>query len=93
MYTTCMCGRRKNPHAIRHFSFQRGFSVKVWAGIVDDYVIEPYVIRGPLDGGQNADFHEETLPLLFENVPLHVRESMWFQHDGAPPNFARRVRN
>jgi hypothetical protein len=22
-----------------------------------------------------------------------VRESMWFQHDGAPPHFASRVRN
>jgi hypothetical protein len=56
-----------------------------WAGIVDEFIIGPYVIRDGPDLAQFADFLEETLPLLLENEPLHMRESMWFQHDGALP--------
>ena len=29
---------------------------------------------------------------VLEDVPLHVRRNMWFQHDGAPPHFTRAVR-
>ena len=27
-----------------------------------------------------------------EDMPLHVRQNMWFQHDDAPPHFTRAVR-
>ncbi|KAJ4444490.1 hypothetical protein ANN_06282 [Periplaneta americana] len=30
---------------------------------------------------------------LLENIPVNIRERIWFQHDGAPPHFDRRVRN
>lgn len=40
-----------------------------------------------------ADFLEQKLPLLLENVPVHMRKSVWFFHDGAPPLLARRLRN
>jgi hypothetical protein len=56
----------ENLHATRHSSFQHRFSVNIWAGIVDDYVIQDC-----LGGAQYSDFPEETLPLLLENVPLH----------------------
>ncbi|XP_036149084.1 uncharacterized protein LOC118647750 [Monomorium pharaonis] len=32
------------------------------------------------------------LPPLLEDIPLHVRGNMIFQHDGAPAHFSRRVR-
>ena len=32
------------------------------------------------------------LPEMLENVPLQVRQRLWFQHDGAPAHFARDVR-
>ena len=35
----------------------------------------------------------EHVPHRFlEYVPLHVRQNIWFQHDGAPPHFTRAVR-
>ncbi|KAJ4433896.1 hypothetical protein ANN_16209 [Periplaneta americana] len=30
---------------------------------------------------------------LLENIPLNIRERIWFQHDGVPPHFDRRARN
>ena len=35
---------------------------------------------------------EHVLHGLLEDVPLNVRQNMWFQHDGAPPHFTRAVR-
>jgi hypothetical protein len=42
---------------------------------------------------QYADFLEEMLPLLLENVPPHVCKSMWYQDNGVPPHFASQVHN
>lgn len=32
------------------------------------------------------------MPVLLEDVPLRARETLIFQHDGAPPHYTRRVR-
>ncbi|PSN41891.1 hypothetical protein C0J52_19822 [Blattella germanica] len=37
-------------------------------------------------------FLEVHLSTLLEDVPLHIRRRMWFQHDGAPSHFADPVR-
>ncbi|KAK3888480.1 hypothetical protein Pcinc_007462 [Petrolisthes cinctipes] len=37
-------------------------------------------------------FLDETLPVLFEEVPLDVRRRMWFMHDGAPSHFSLTAR-
>ena len=34
-----------------------------------------------------ANFLQNVLPQLMEDVPLHVRMNMWMQHDGAPPHY------
>ncbi|KAJ8870558.1 hypothetical protein PR048_029581 [Dryococelus australis] len=31
---------------------------------------------------------ENVLPWFLKNVPLHMHQNMWFQHDGAPPHFS-----
>ncbi|KAJ4428721.1 hypothetical protein ANN_25714 [Periplaneta americana] len=49
----------------------------------------PYSLRG----GNYFVFLRDVLPELLENIPLNIRERIWFQHDGAPPHFDRRVRN
>jgi hypothetical protein len=67
-------------------SFQHRCSVNCWAGIVDDYIIRPYVIQDSLSGVHYTNFLEEMLPLLLKNVPLHVSKGMWFH--GSPPHFA-----
>ena len=34
----------------------------------------------------------DILPEMLENIPLQVRQQLWFQHDGAPSHFALDVR-
>ena len=34
----------------------------------------------------------DILPEMLENVPLQVRQRLWFQHDGDPAHFALDVR-
>jgi len=82
----------ENPHAIFPTRHQQRWSVNVWAGIVDDYLIGPYLLPERLTGPIYRRFLEEVLPELLENVPLNVRHQMWFQHDGAPTHFAVQVR-
>ena len=37
-------------------------------------------------------FIGDILPEMLENVPLQVRQRLWFQHDGAPAHFVLDVR-
>ena len=42
--------------------------------------------------GNYIIFIHDILPEMLENVPLQVRQRLWFQHDGAPAHFALDVR-
>ena len=83
----------ENPHAIFVKSYQHKFSVNIWAGIVGDFILGPVLLPQRLNGDIYLAFHENVLPLYLEDVPLAIRNDMWFQHDGAPPHFALPVRH
>lgn len=83
---------QENPHATVETRFQHNFSVNVWAGIIDDYLIGPYFLPQRLNGETYCHFLINELPALLEEVPLAIRQNMWFMHDGAPPHFALNVR-
>ena len=38
-------------------------------------------------------FLRDNLPDLLEDFPLNIRQNIWFQHDGAPPHYSRRIRH
>lgn len=59
-------------------------SVSVWAGILDDIIIGPHIFLSPINASSYLNFLQETLPDLLDDVPLDVRGSMYFQHDGKP---------
>ena len=82
----------ENPHATVMTNHQRRFAVNIWAGIVGDYLLGPYMLPPRLRWPMYRLFLEVHLPMLLEDVPLHIRRRMWFQHDGAPPHFADPVR-
>lgn len=82
-----------NPRSCKPRAAQQRFSVNVWAGIIGDYLIGPYLLPSRLDGEKYRIFLKEVLPKLLENVPTSVRRAMWFQHDGAPAHYAQDVRN
>lgn len=83
----------ENPHAMVQTNFQHRFSLNMWAGIVDERLIGPFILPDRMDGHQYLEFLQNDLPLLLEDVPLAVRARMWFLHDGAPPHFRLEVRN
>ena len=82
----------ENPHAIIERGFQDRFSLNVWAGIVEDHLIGPHFLPNRLSGEMYLNFLRNHLPLLLEDVPLQVRNSMWLLQDGAPPHFSIEVR-
>jgi hypothetical protein len=47
---------RDNPHAIRERGYQFRFSVSVWAGIVGDIVMGPYLLPDRLTAQRYRDF-------------------------------------
>ena len=42
--------------------------------------------------GNYIIFIRDILPEMLENVPLQVRQRLWFQHNGTPVHFALDVR-
>lgn len=82
----------ENPYAIVESNHQEQFSLNVWAGIIDDYLIGPFFLPRRLDGQSYLHFLEEDLPPMLEDLPILLRNQMWLMHDGAPPHFSLRVR-
>ena len=78
----------ENPRWMRTVPFLHPWSVDYWCGIVGDHVIGPYSFEGRLTGQVYANFLQNVLTRLMEDAPLHVRMSMWMQHDDAPPYYA-----
>lgn len=81
----------QNPHNVIVGNHQRRFSVNIWCGLLNNHLIGPHFIEGYLTADYYRNFLEESLPEYMENVPLEARRGMFFQHDGAPPHFGRRV--
>jgi hypothetical protein len=48
-----------------------------------------YCLHDRLADQQHRDFLETVLPGLLEDVPLDVRQNLWFQRDGAPAHCVR----
>ena len=82
----------ENPHEIRQSNHQQQFSLNVWAGIVGDCLIGPFIFPQNLNGDTYLDFLQNHLPELLEDVPLNIRQNLYFMHDGAPPHFRKTVR-
>lgn len=81
-----------NPHWLREVQHQGHWSLNVWCGILGGTIIGPYFFDQPLNGAAFLDFLENQLPILLEDVPLQLRQNMFFQLDGCPAHFSRNVR-
>jgi hypothetical protein len=69
---------RDNPHTIRERGYQVRFSVCVWAGISWDIVMSPHLLPDRLTAQRYRDFLETVLPELLEDMPLAMRQRLWF---------------
>jgi len=59
---------RDNPHGTVGSNFQHLFAINVWCG-----VIGPYIFPQCLTGDIYANFLQDELPALSENVPLQTQ--------------------
>lgn len=82
----------ENPHQTVIRSHQYGFSINVWAGIIDNYLIGPFRLPNRLTGALYRNFLENDLNTLLEDVPLAIIGRMYYMHDGAPAHFSRVAR-
>lgn len=82
-----------NPHWYRSVDRQHRWSLIVWCGIVNGYLIGPYFFNGNVNTNTYLELIRDRLPEMLEDVDLETRRRLWFQQDGAPAHFARQVRN
>lgn len=83
---------RENPHRTRANSSQYKFSVNVWAGIISNYIVGPFIFETSLNSNIYLNFLNQELGNFMDDIPLLNRTNMYFQHDGAPPHYAINVK-
>lgn len=81
----------ENPHWFREVDHQQRWSLIVWCGIVNGYLIWPHFFEGNVNSARYLHFLRHELPDLLANVDLQTRQRMWFQQDGAPAHRSRIV--
>ena len=81
-----------NPCFALVATHQKRFSINMGAGIVQDQLLETYLLPPHLNGQCHLRFIQDLLPRLLETVALVVRERMWLQLDRAPSHFDVEVR-
>lgn len=67
--------------------------VNFWASLFHNQFIGPYVLPDRVNSENFLEFLETSFPELMEDVPINLRHNMWFQLDGCPAHYGRRVRN
>lgn len=82
----------ENPHGVFIRSHQERFSINVWAGIIGSHLVGPYLLPNRLTSDGYTNFLNTVLVDLLEDIPILIRQRMWFQHDGAPAHSSRVVR-
>lgn len=65
------------------FIFIDSFSVNVWCGIIDKYLVGPYFFDETLTTNLYLTFLQNNFNDLLENVPLNTRQNLWFHQDDA----------
>ena len=81
----------ENPHLVLERHFQHEFKINVWCGIIDNNLLGPFELPPNLNGALYLDFLNTQLPTFFDDLPLGIRQNMWFMQDGAPAHFSRPV--
>lgn len=82
-----------NPHWKLELHTQHQSKVNVWAGILNNTLIGPFIIEGNLNAVMYEDMlRNEIVPATRAIVGEDI-ENTWFQQDGAAPHYARNVRN
>jgi len=65
--------------------------VNVWAGVVNDFLIGPYLLSRWLCAQIYLVFLEEKLSEMLEEILLSIRRNMWFQDNRAVAHIVHQV--
>lgn len=74
----------ENPNFVIECRDQYSFKTNVLCGIVNNYLLGPFCFRENLKSGQYLEFLNTELTDFLDELPLNIRENLWFQLDGAP---------
>jgi len=88
----CRYWAQENPHWFREIDHQHVWKVNVWCGIIGKHVVGPHIFEENVNGIRYANFIENDLPPLLENILLQLRLNMFFQQDGCPAHTSRVAR-
>lgn len=84
-----------NPSIVRYWSTasqhralplrtQYPQKLNVWAGILGDHIIGPFILDGNLNGERYVELlRNNVVPAVLQLPGIH-RHRLWFQHDGCP---------
>ena len=66
--------------------------MNIWCGVIPGYFSGPFELPSNLNGPIYLNFLEEHFNELLEDVPLVIRQNMWFMQDEAQPQYSLLVR-
>jgi len=64
----------------------------VWLGVIGDQLTGPYIFPQRPIGDIYANFLQDELPAILDNISLQIRRQIYYQHDGVQPHFSQVVR-
>ncbi|GFV06781.1 DUF4817 domain-containing protein [Trichonephila clavipes] len=82
-----------NSQASRSQKHQKRWSLNVWAGILADCLLGPYLLPERLSEQSYLVVLNEVLTKFLDGIPLAAIHGLWFQRDGAPAHFCAHVRD
>lgn len=82
----------ENPEGNRQGRPQVRFDINVWAGILGDRILGPFLFEGHLTAEQYLHFLNNEFQNFLMDIPLADLPHLWFQQDGAPAHNSRIVR-
>lgn len=82
---------RKNQHLVRNVRTQYPEKLNVWAGILGDNIIGPFVVDGNLNGVKYLDLLRTRIIPAVRRLNVDF-DAIWFMQDGCPAHNSRLVR-
>ncbi|GFQ91022.1 DUF4817 domain-containing protein [Trichonephila clavata] len=80
-----------NPRAIWPQKHQERWCLNVWAGILGDHLLGPYLLLERLSGRSYLVFLNEVLTEFLDDIPLAAIQGIWFQHGRQKRRFLSRM--
>lgn len=90
---TTSLSRRKYNTKVQHESTSRKFSINIWAGILRDHLLGPYLLPERLNDAQYLVFLQHVLRDLLQGMPTPMSQNTWFMYESTPTYFSIMVRN